>query len=67
MHSEKGKLEESGELFIVTDGVAALINACEAVFNQYTMSRCTRHFEVNCRELLKKLGISSPLKEVSVK
>ena len=67
MHSEKGKLEESRELFIGTDGAAALINACEAVFNQYTMSRCTRHFKVNCRELLKKLGISSSVKEVSVK
>ena len=53
----KCKLEESGELFIITDGEAALINACKAVFNQCTMLRCTRHFEVNWREFLKKLGI----------
>ena len=29
--AKKCKLEESGELFIVTDGEAALINACETV------------------------------------
>ena len=45
--ASKCKLEESGELFIVTDGEAALITACKAVFNQCTMLRCTRHFEVN--------------------
>ena len=67
MHSEKCKLKESGELCIVSDGEAALINACEVVFNQYTMLRCTRHFEVNCRKFLKKLEISSSLKEVSTK
>ena len=65
--AKKCKLEESGELLIVTDGEAALSNACEAVFNQCTMLRCTRHFEVICREFLKKLGISSPLKEVIIK
>ena len=54
---KKCKLEESEELFIVTDGEAALINACEAVFNQCTMLRCIRHFEANCREFLKKLEI----------
>ena len=32
--ARKCKLEESGELFIVTNGEAGLINACEAVFNQ---------------------------------
>ena len=63
--AKKCKLEESGELFIVTDGEAAFINACEAVFNQCTMLRCARHFEVNFRQFLKKLGISSSLKEVS--
>ena len=63
----KCKLEESGELFIITDGEAALINPCEAVFDQCTMLRCTGHFEVNCREFVKKLGISSSLKEVSIK
>ena len=64
---KKCKLEESGELFIITDGKAALINPCEAVFDQCTKLRCTGHFEVNCREFVKKLGISSSLKEVSIK
>ena len=32
--AKKCKLEESGELFIITNGETALINACEAVFNQ---------------------------------
>ena len=64
---KKCKLEESGELFIITDGEAALINPCEAVFDQCTKLRCTGHFEVNCREFVKKLGISSSLKEVSIK
>ena len=52
------KLEEREELFIVTDG--------EVVFNQCTMLHCTRHFEGNCSEFLKKLRISSSLKEVSM-
>ena len=67
MQSEKCKLKESGEQCILSDGEAALINACEVVFNQYTMLRCARHFEVNCRKFLKKLEISWSLKEVSTK
>ena len=61
------KLEEKGELSTATNGEVALNNACQAVFNQCTLLRCTRHFKVNCRECLKKLGISSSLKEVSIK
>ena len=65
--AKKCKLEESEELFVVTDGEAALINACEAVFNQCAVLRCTRHLEVNCREFLRKLGILSSFKDVSMK
>ena len=62
--ARKCKLDEDGELFIVTNGETALINAWKAEFNECTMLRCTRHFEENCTEFLKKLGISSSLKEV---
>ena len=30
------------------------------------MLRCARHFEVNCKEVLKKIGVSSNAEEIMI-
>ena len=49
---------------VITDGEPALIEACKASFQNSTMLRCTKHFEANCKEMSRKIGISSSTEEL---
>ena len=44
-------------MFVITDGEPALIAAILKIFNKCTLLRCTRHFENNCKDHLKDIGI----------
>lgn len=57
---------EREDLCIITDGEQALIDACNTCFKNCTMLRCARHFEVNCKEVLKKIGVSSNAEEIMI-
>ena len=57
---------EREDLCIITDGEQALIDACNNCFKNSTMLRCTRHFEANCREVLKNIGVSSSIEEIMI-
>ena len=54
MHKDEG-------VYIITEGEPALIKVWKANFQNSTMLCCTRHFEENCKEMLKKIGISSSI------
>ena len=62
--AKKIDLHKNVDVYIITDREPALIEACEASFQNSTMLRCTRHFEANCKEMLKKIGISSTTEEL---
>ena len=51
---------------IITDGDPALTDACSTCFKNNLMLRCTRHFETNCREVLKKIGFPSSAEEIVI-
>ena len=55
--AKKIDLHKNVDVCIITDGELALIEACEASFQNYTVLRYTRHFEANCREMLRKISI----------
>lgn len=57
---------EREDLCVITDGEQALIDACNTCFKNCTMLRCTRNFEANCREVLKKIGVSSNAEEILI-
>ena len=57
---------EREDLCIITDGEQALIDAYNTCFKNCTMLRCARHFEVNCKEVLKKIGVSSNAEEIMI-
>ena len=57
---------EREDLCIITDGEQALIDACSACFENSTMLRCTRHFEANCIEVLKKIGVPSKAEKIMI-
>ena len=57
---------EIEDLLIITDGEQALIGACNTCFKNSTILQCTRHFEVNCREVLKKIGVPSSTEEIMI-
>ena len=57
---------EREDLCIIKDGEQALIDACSTCFENSTMLRCTRHFEANCREVLKKTGVPSNAEEIMI-
>lgn len=58
MHKDEG-------VYIITDGEPALIKVWKANFQDSTILYCTRHFEANCKEMLKKIGISSSIEELT--
>ena len=57
---------EREDLCITTDGEQALIDACSTCFENSTMLRCTRHFEANCIEVLKKIGVPSKAEKIVI-
>ena len=42
------------------------LKACSTCFKNSTMLRCTRHFQANCREVLKKIGVPSSVEEIMI-
>ena len=55
--TKKSKLEKKIEIYIITDVEPALIAAYLKSFSKGSLLRCTRHFEVNCKDFL--IGISN--------
>ena len=62
--AKKIDLHKDVDVRIITDCEPALTEACEASSRNSTMLRCTRHFEANCKEMLKKIDISSSTEEL---
>ena len=62
--AKKIDLHKNVGVCIITDGETALVKACKASFQNSTMLHCTRHFEANCKEMLKKIGIPSTTEEL---
>ena len=60
--AKKIDLHKNVGVCITTDGEPALVEACEASFQNSTMLHCTRHFEANCKEMLKRLAFHQPHK-----
>ena len=60
----KCKLENTSDMFVITDGEPALIAAILNIFKKCTLLRCTRHFENNCKHYLKHTGIHGSMKDV---
>ena len=51
--AKKCKLENTSDMFVITDGEPVLIAAILNILKKCTLLRCTRHFENNCKEYLK--------------
>ena len=51
-------------MFVITDGQSASITAILNIFKKCTLLRCTRHFENNCKDYLKQIGIHGSMKDV---
>ena len=49
MHAEKMQIRTKRRIVYINRWYSSIINASETVFNQCTMLRFIRHFEVNCR------------------
>ena len=60
----KCKLENTSDMFVITDGEPALIAAILNIFKKCTLFRCTRHFQNNCKDYLKHTGIHGSMKDV---
>ena len=52
------------KLFVITNGQPDLIPAILNIFKKCTLLRCTRHFENNCKDHLKHIGIHGSMKDV---
>ena len=61
---KKCKLENTTDMFVVTDGQPALITTILNILKKCTLLRCTRHFENNCKDYLKQIGIHGSIKDV---
>ena len=62
--AKKCKLENTTNMFVVTGRQPALITAILNIFKKCILLRCTRHFENNCKDYLKQIGIHGSMKEV---
>ena len=60
----KCKLENTSDMFVITDGEPALIAAILNIFKKYTLLRCTRHFENHYKDHLQHIGIHGSMKDV---
>ena len=60
----KCELEDTSDMFIITDGEPALIAAILNFFKKCKLLRCTRHFENNCKDYLKQIGIRGSMEDV---
>ena len=63
MRSIAKKLEIADRTYIITDGEPALISASWKTFLNSTLLRCMRHFESNCKDDFKKIGIQASAKD----
>ena len=61
--AKKCKLEIADETCIITDGEPALISASSKTFSNSTLLQCMKHFERNCKDILKKIGIQGSAKD----
>ena len=60
----KCKLESTSDMFVITDGEPALIAVILKTFEKCLLLKCTRHFENNCKDYLKHIGIHGSIKDV---
>ena len=60
----QNELENTSDMFIITDGEPALIAAILNFFKKCTLLRCTRHFENNCKDYLKQVWICGSMEDV---
>ena len=60
----KCKLENTSDMFVITDGEPALIAAILNIFKKCTLLRCTKHFQNNCKDYLKHIGIHGSMKDM---
>ena len=60
---KKCKLETVDGTYIITDREPALISASSKTFSNSTLLRCMRHFESNCKDILKKIGVQGSAKD----
>ena len=62
----KCKLENTSDMFVITDGEPALIAAILNIFKKCKLLRCTRHFQNNCKDYLKHIGIHRSMKDIKL-
>ena len=62
--AKKYKLENTSDMFVITDGEPALIAAILNIFKKCTLLRCKKHFENICKDYLKQIGIHGSMKDV---